>query len=490
MQAWVNLINEYVWSPALIYLCLGVGVYFSIRTRFMQLRHLREMVRLMFDGKASSEGVSSFQALSMTLSGRVGIGNIAGVATAIAFGGPGAVFWMWMMAFLGASTSYVECTLGQIYKQRIDGQFRGGPAYYIERGLKMRWYAIAFALATILGCGILLPGMQANGIASGLSNAFGIPPETTAFGVVLALGLIIFGGVKRIARVAEVVVPFMALGYILMAAVVIALNIHLLPEVIRLIVSSALSFDAGFGAMIGLAIMWGVKRGVYSNEAGQGSGPHAAAAAEVSHPAKQGIVQAFAVYIDTLIVCSATAFMILITGKYNVVDPNKAGGFLFNGLPDIAAGTGYTQSAVESIFPGFGAMFVGVALLFFAFTTIIAYYYIAESNVAYIVKQGRGSGTALFLLKCMLLATVVYGAVRTSDLAWGLGDIGVGLMAWLNIIAILLLQKPALAALKDYEAQQAQGRDPEFDPVKLGIENADFWVERQAAQQPEPDHRK
>ncbi|QZA80101.1 alanine/glycine:cation symporter family protein [Deefgea piscis] len=490
MQDWVNLINSYVWSPALIYLCLGVGVYFSIRTRFMQLRLIRDMFSLLFDGKASSEGVSSFQALSMTLSGRVGIGNIAGVATAISFGGPGAMFWMWMMAFLGASTSYVECTLGQIYKQRIDGQFRGGPAYYIERGLKMRWYAIAFALATILGCGLLLPGMQANGIASGLSNGFGIPPETTAFGVVLVLATIIFGGVKRIARVAEVVVPFMALGYILMALVIIALNIHLVPEVITLIVSSALSFHAGFGAMIGLAIMWGVKRGVYSNEAGQGSGPHAAAAAEVSHPAKQGIVQAFAVYIDTLIVCSATAFMILITGKFNVADPNKEGGFLFHGLPDIAAGTGYTQSAVESVFPGFGAMFVGVALLFFAFTTIIAYYYIAESNVTYLLQKRRGSGTALFLLKCMLLTTVVYGAVRTSDLAWGLGDIGVGMMAWLNIIAILLLQKPALIALKDYEAQKAQGLDPTFDPVKLGIADADFWVTREAAQQPETDKRK
>ncbi|QKJ67962.1 alanine:cation symporter family protein [Deefgea piscis] len=490
MQDWVNLINSYVWSPALIYLCLGVGVYFSIRTRFMQLRLIRDMFSLLFDGKASSEGVSSFQALSMTLSGRVGIGNIAGVATAIAFGGPGAMFWMWMMAFLGASTSYVECTLGQIYKQRIDGQFRGGPAYYIEHGLKMRWYAIAFALATILGCGLLLPGMQANGIASGLSNGFGIPPETTAFGVVLVLATIIFGGVKRIARVAEVVVPFMALGYILMALVIIALNIHLLPEVITLIVSSALSFHAGFGAMIGLAIMWGVKRGVYSNEAGQGSGPHAAAAAEVSHPAKQGIVQAFAVYIDTLIVCSATAFMILITGKFNVVDPNKEGGFLFNGLPDIAAGTGYTQSAVESVFPGFGAMFVGVALLFFAFTTIIAYYYIAESNVTYLLQKRRGSGTALFLLKCMLLTTVVYGAVRTSDLAWGLGDIGVGMMAWLNIIAILLLQKPALIALKDYEAQKAQGLDPTFDPVKLGIADADFWVTSETAQPAEADKRK
>lgn len=488
MQDLVNLINGYVWSPALVYLCLGVGVYFSIRTRFMQVRHLREMVRLMFDGKASDEGVSSFQALTMTLSGRVGIGNIAGVATAIAFGGPGAVFWMWMMAFLGASTSYVECCLGQIYKTREDGQFRGGPAYYIERGLGLRWYAIAFALATILGCGLLLPGMQANGIASGLNNAFGIPAETTALGLVIALGLIIFGGVKRIARFAEIVVPFMALGYILMACVVIALHIRDLPEVLRLIVSSALSFDAGFGAMIGLAIQWGVKRGVYSNEAGQGTGPHAAAAAEVTHPAKQGIVQAFAVYVDTLFVCSATAFMVLITGKYNVVNP--AGGFLFNGMPGVEAGTGFTQSAVESIFPGFGAMFVGIALLFFAFTTIVAYYYIAETNVTYLLRKHAGSGTAQFLLKVMLLATAVYGAVRTSDLAWGLGDIGVGLMAWLNIIAILLLQKPALKALDDYEAQQAKGVEPEFDPRPLGIKNAGFWETRADNLVDEGDPRK
>lgn len=488
MQDLVNLINSYVWSPALVYLCLGVGVYFSIRTRFMQVRHLREMVRLMFDGKASDEGVSSFQALTMTLSGRVGIGNIAGVATAIAFGGPGAVFWMWMMAFLGASTSYVECCLGQIYKTREDGQFRGGPAYYIERGLGMRWYAIAFALATILGCGLLLPGMQANGIASGLNNAFGIPAETTALGLVIALGLIIFGGVKRIARFAEIVVPFMALGYILMACVVIALHIKDLPEVLRLIVSSALSFDAGFGAMIGLAIQWGVKRGVYSNEAGQGTGPHAAAAAEVTHPAKQGIVQAFAVYVDTLFVCSATAFMVLITGKYNVVNP--AGGFLANGLPGVEAGTGFTQSAVESIFPGFGAMFVGIALLFFAFTTIVAYYYIAETNVTYLLRKHVGIGTAQFVLKVMLLATAVYGAVRTSDLAWGLGDIGVGLMAWLNIIAILLLQKPALKALDDYEAQQAKGVEPEFDPRPLGIKNAGFWETRADNLVDEGDPRK
>ena len=486
MQDWVNTINGVVWSPALIYLCLGVGVYFSIRTRFMQVRHVREMIRLMFDGKASDEGVSSFQALTMTLSGRVGIGNIAGVATAIAFGGPGAVFWMWMMAFLGASTSYVECTLGQIYKERVNGQLRGGPAYYIERGLGMRWYAIAFALATILGCGVLLPGMQANGIASGLANGFGIPAETTALGVVIALGLIVFGGVKRIARFAEIIVPFMALGYILMACVIIALNLSLLPEVLRLIVSSALSLDAGFGGMIGMAIMWGVKRGVYSNEAGQGSGPHAAAAADVSHPAKQGIVQAFAVYVDTLFVCSATAFMILITGKFNVVNP--AGGFLFSGLPGVEAGTSYTQSAVESIFPGFGAMFVGVALLFFAFTTIIAYYYVAETNVAYLLRGRAGSDVALFLLKFALLATTVYGAVRTSDLAWGLGDIGVGLMAWLNIIAILLLQKPALKALDDYEAQQAKGLEPEFDPQALGISNADYWTSRSNAS--EPDVRK
>ncbi|MGL4351584.1 MAG: alanine/glycine:cation symporter family protein, partial [Plesiomonas shigelloides] len=280
-------------------------------------------------------------------------------------------------------------------------------------------------------------------------------------------------GVKRIASFASTVVPFMALGYIIVACVIIALNIGQLPGVILLIWKSAFGLDAGFGAILGLAIMWGVKRGVYSNEAGQGTGPHASSAAAVSHPAKQGLVQAFSVYIDTLFVCSATGFMLLITGLYNVQGPDGAA--IYTGIAGIAAGPGYVQTAMESMMPGFGSIFVAIALFFFAFTTIVAYYYIAETNIAYINRKINRPWLT-FLLKIALMAATVYGTVKTADLAWGMGDIGVGLMAWLNIIAILLLQKTAFTCLKDYEAQQAQGIDPVFHPEKLGIKNADYWV--------------
>ena len=476
MNEFVSMLNGIIWSPALIYLCLGTGLYFSIRTRFMQVRGFGEMIRLMFSGKSSESGVSSFQALAMSLSGRVGTGNIAGVATAITFGGPGAVFWMWMVAFLGASTAFVESTLAQIYKERDDeGMYRGGPAYYIEKCMGQKWYAWIFAVATVIATGLLLPGVQANSIASGLANAWGVDTAVSAACIVILLGFIIFGGVKRIALFAEIVVPFMALAYILVALVIVLLNIDHLPSMIALIFKSAFGLEAGFGAVLGMAVQWGVKRGVYSNEAGQGTGPHPAAAAEVSHPAKQGYVQAFSVYIDTLFVCSATAFMLLSTGMYNVKAPD--GSMLANGLPGVEAGAGYTQAAVESVLPGFGSTFVALALFFFAFTTIVAYYYMAETNIAYINRKVHRPWLS-FVLKIGIMAAVTYGSVKSAGAAWDLGDVGVGLMAWLNIIAILIIQKPALLALKDYEAQKKAGKDPTFNPEKLGIKNAAFWAER------------
>ncbi len=479
LEQFVNTLNGWVWSPPLIWLCLGAGLYFSLRTRFMQVRHVKEMMRLLVKDNRSEAGVSSFQALAMSLSGRVGIGNIAGVATAIAFGGPGAVFWMWVVAFLGASTAYIESTLGQIYKETDDqGRYRGGPAYYIEKAMGQKWYAWLFAIVTIVACGFLLPGVQANGIAQGMTNAFDVPASATATVVVVLLGFIIFGGVKRIAAVAEFVVPFMALAYILVAMVIMFLNAERLPEMAALIFRSAFGMEAAFGAILGLAIEWGVKRGIYSNEAGQGTGPHHAAAAEVSHPAKQGLVQAFSVYVDTLLVCSATAFMILSTGMYNVV--NSAGGFFHEHLPGVEVGPGFAQHAVESVLPGYGAGFVALALFFFAFTTLMAYYYMAETNIAYINRKVHRPWM-VFVLRVVLLAAVTFGAVRTADMAWTLGDIGVGMMAWLNIIAILILQKPALAALRDYESQKKAGiAEPEFDPEALGIRNAGFWVRRLA----------
>ncbi|WP_416136403.1 alanine/glycine:cation symporter family protein [Enterobacter hormaechei] len=473
MNELVSAINGVIWSPALIFLCLGVGLYFSLRSCFLQLRHIKHMITLMFQGGATDAGVSSFQALTMTLAGRVGTGNIAGVATAITFGGPGALFWMWVVAFLGASSAFVESTLGQVYKEKINGEYRGGPAFYIEKGLGVKWYAWLFAIVTIFSCGLLLPGVQANSIAASLDIAFGLNPNVTAAILAVLLSFIIFGGVKRIASFSSMVVPFMALGYIIVACVIIAINIEKLPAVILLIWKSAFGLEAGFGAILGQAIMWGVKRGVYSNEAAQGTGPHASSAAAVSHPVKQGLVQAFSVYIDTLFVCSATGFMLLITGLYNVQGVDGAA--LYTGIAGVAAGPGYVQTAMESMMPGFGNYFVAIALFFFAFTTIIAYYYIAETNIAYINRKIHRPWLT-FLLKLCLMASTVYGTIRTADLAWGLGDIGVGLMAWLNIIAIVLLHKKAFASLKDYETQNAQGIDPQFDPVRLGIKNADYWL--------------
>lgn len=472
MEAFVGWLNNLIWSPALVYLCLGVGLFYSIATRFLQIRHVGDMGKLMFDRNSSDAGVSSFQAISMSLAGRVGTGNIAGVATAIAFGGPGAVFWMWVMAFLGASSGFIEATLGQVYKTKQDGQFRGGPAYYIEKGLGVKWYAVLFAIVTVIATGALLPGVQSNSMSVAIDNAFGINPWISGIIVCVILAVIIFGGVKRIAKTAEVVVPVMAIGYVIVALIIVIMNLDKLPEVMGLIFSSAFGMDAAFGGIIGAAIMWGVKRGIYSNEAGQGTGPHAAAAAEVSHPVKQGLVQALSIYIDTLLVCSATAFMILITGMYNVTP--ETGSAIVTTLGEMEPGPGYTQEAVESVLPGFGAPFVAIALLFFTFTTIMAYYYMAETNLAYINKNARRVWSE-YLLKVVFIFMVFYGCIKTAGLAWTLGDIGVGSMAWLNIIAILLLTKPTLAILKDYETQKKEGKDPVFDPVKVGIKGADFW---------------
>jgi AGCS family alanine or glycine:cation symporter len=483
----VATLNGYVWSSALIYLCLGAGLFYSILTRFVQVRLFGEMIRLLVSSKESDRGISSFQALAVSLAGRVGTGNIAGVAAAIGFGGPGAVFWMWVVAFLGSATAYIESALGQIYKEVDEGQYRGGPAYYIEKAMGQKWYAWIFATATIFACGALLPGVQSNSIGNAANLAFGggtmvdfmgdvvpLAKIVTGLIVVAVLGFVIFGGIKRIAHVTQVIVPFMALGYILMAVGIIILHISELPAIIALIIGDAFNPMAGVGAAIG----WGVKRGIYSNEAGQGSGPHAASASEVEHPAQQGLVQSFSVYVDTLFVCSATAFMILITQQYYVdgLDGSISNGVLGNDI--VIASPAFTQLALESVLGGFGKTFVAIALFFFAFTTLLAYYYIAETNVAYIRRTIHIRGL-LTTLKVVTLVAAFYGTLREANLAWAMGDLGVGIMAWLNIIGILILffmGRPALKALKDYEAQRKAGVEHySFDPQALGIRNAHFW---------------
>lgn len=485
MENIVNAVNNVVWSNWLVYLCLGAGIYFSLRTKFSQIRNLKEMVHLLFAGEKSEEGISSFQGFCTALAGRIGTGNIAGVATAIAWGGPGALFWMWAIAFLGAGSAFAESTLGQLYKEKHDGQYCGGPAYYIEKGFgKKGWakaYGMLFAIVTVISIGILLPGVQSNSIAAAVNNAFGVNVTITGVALVILVGVVIFGGIKRIGSAAEFIVPFMGGAYILMAVIIIIVNIGYLPHVIALIFKSAFGAEATFGGIIGSTIAWGVKRGVYSNEAGQGTGPQASSAAEVSHPAKQGFVQAFSVYVDTLFVCSATGFMILMTDNYTTF--NADGSVLYNAGTAYTVdqiGPAYTQGAVNTLINGFGAAFVAIALFFFAFTTLMAYYYIAEVNVNYIIKRltGKGNVMATHVLKVVLLGMTFYGAVKTSDLAWAMGDIGVGLMAWLNIIAILALSNIAMKCFKDYERQLKEGKASEditFDPVSLGIKNADFW---------------
>ncbi|SUD91413.1 alanine/glycine:cation symporter family protein [Psychrobacter phenylpyruvicus] len=501
MEGIVSALNTVIWSPALIYLCLGAGLFYSIMTRFVQIRLFKEMLRLLFKGKPDNDGISSFQALAVALAGRVGMGNIAGVAAAIGFGGPGAVFWMWIVAFLGASTAYVESTLGQIYKERdvITGEYRGGPAYYFERALGQKWYGILFAISSIIACGIFLPGVQANGVVNAVAQVTGEGTMMNFMGldvgssrlialaiILLVLGFIIFGGIKRIANFAEYAVPFMAVGYIVLAILIMFTNFSKVPEVFGMIIGDAFTAQAGFGAAIG----WGVKRGIYSNEAGQGTGPHAAAAAAVDHPSQQGLVQAFSVYVDTLLVCSATAFMILSTGMYNIQGTLPDGQFIVqNVAADIEINSpSFTQMAMESVYGTFGDSFIAIAVFFFAFTTILAYYYIAEVNISYLTRSmGKGaSKTGLFLVKVIIMLMVAYGALNSSGYIWGLGDVGVGLMAWLNIVGIIIIffvAKPTLTMLKDYEAQlKAGGGTSEkrfvFDPKKFGIKNATYWEDR------------
>ncbi len=502
MEGLVDLVNGIIWSPALVYLCLGAGLFYSIMTRFVQVRLFGEMITLLFTGKSSAQGISSFQALAVSLAGRVGMGNIAGVAAAIGFGGPGAVFWMWVVAFLGASTAYVEATLAQIYKEKdvITGEYRGGPAYYFERALGQRWYGILFAVASILACGMFLPGVQANGVISAFAQVMGEGTPMNIMGlevgsmrlvglaiILVILGTIIFGGIKRIATFTEYAVPFMALGYIGLALVIMFTNYQMITEVLGLIISDAFTAQAGFGAAIG----WGVKRGIYSNEAGQGTGPHAAAAAEVEHPSQQGLVQAFSVYVDTLLVCSATAFMIITMGTYNIQGTLPDGQFI---VQNVAAGVeinspAFTQMAMETMYGQFGNIFIAVAVFFFAFTTILAYYYIAEVNVAYLTRFiSRGANrTGLFLVKILIMVMVAYGGLNSAGYIWDIGDIGVGLMAWLNIVGILVIfivARPTLTMLRDYEAQRKAGvKHYTFDPAKFGIKNAPYWEERHLKQQ-------
>lgn len=394
---------------------------------------------------------------------------------AIGAGGPGAVFWMWVMAFIGAGSAFVESTLAQIYKIKVGDEFTGGAPTYIEKGLKLKWLAMFFAIVAGITLAFFDIGIQANTIAESLNEVTNIPNWIIGLVVAIVAGLILMGGAKKIGRAAEIIVPFMAVFYLGFALIIMAINFREVPRIFGLIFSSAFSFNAVFGGIVGLAISNGVKRALFSNGAGTGTGAQYAGAANVSHPVKQGMVQCFANYIDTLLVCTATAFMILVTDIYNVVNP--AGGFLVENVPGVAPGVQYTQMAVDSFIPGFGKWFLAIAVLLFAFSTILGSYYFAENNLLYVIKKcsEKTRKTIINVFMCLVLVSAFVCSFQAPEIIWSLVDTGLGTVTYVNLFAILLLHKQAIKALRNFEAQQKQGIDPVFRGEDIGLTDLDYW---------------
>jgi AGCS family alanine or glycine:cation symporter len=449
----LSIINDALWSYILIIMLLGCALWFTYKTKFVQFRMLGEMIKVLGESTSKQEGrkhhISSFQAFMISLASRIGTGNLAGVATAITVGGPGAVFWMWIVALLGSSSAFIESTLAQLYKIHGKDSFIGGPAYYMKKGLKQPWMGILFAILIIFTFSFAFNSVQSNTICAAFEEAFHI--DNHIIGAILTiLSLIIFfGGIQRIAKVSSIIVPIMALGYIILAVITIILNIEHLPAVFKMIINHAFGWEQALGGGIGIAVMQGIKRGLFSNEAGMGSAPNVAATADVSHPVKQGLIQALGVFTDTLIICTCTAFIILFSGVPLTGDIN---------------GVQLTQNALSSEVGNFGSIFVAIAILFFAYSSIIGNYYYGEANVRYITKNK----TIMTVFRIASGGMVLFGALASLDLAWTLADICMGLMTICNLIAITLLGKYAFRLLDDYQKQKRKGiKNPVFTKDKM-----------------------
>lgn len=454
MNELITAINDVIWSYVLIVALVGCGIWFTWHTRFVQFRMVGEMLRLLTESAVTTakgtKHISSFQAFAVSVATRVGTGNLAGVATAIAIGGPGAVFWMWVIALIGSATAFVESTLAQLYKQKHKDSFIGGPAYYIQKGLKQRWMAILFAILITLQFGLSNNSIQANTICGAMQEAFGWDPLWV--GVILAAMalLIVFGGIQRIAHVSSILVPVMAVGYIILAVIIIAMNIQQIPEVFKVIVTNAFGFGQIVGGGIGAAIMNGVKRGLFSNEAGEGSAPNVAATATTTHPVKQGLIQALGVFTDTLLVCSCTAFIILISGLYQVPELN---------------GIALTQSALQSEVGNVGPIFVAIAIFLFAFSSIIGNYYYGEANIRFITNNN--SVMTIYRL-CSGGLMVIFGAIASFELVWNIVDFFMAFLTACNLVAIVFLGRYAFRLLDDYRQQKKQGiKEPVFHRSQL-----------------------
>lgn len=444
----LNCINNNFLTYILIVMLLGCAIWFSFKTHFVQFRYVKEMIRLLGDSTAKINGhekhISSFEAFAISLASRVGTGNLAGVALAITVGGPGAIFWMWVIALLGASSAFVESTLAQLFKIRSKHSYIGGPAYYMEKGLKKRWMGITFAVLITVTFGFAFNSVQSNTMSAALHNAFHIDPLYSGIAISLLTLAIIFGGVHSIARVSSVIVPVMAIGYIILALFIIITNIYRLPEVIELIIGNAFGWHQALGGGIGVALMQGIKRGLFSNEAGMGSAPNAAATAHVTHPVKQGLIQALGVFTDTLLICSCTAFIILFSNLYGNNDMD---------------GIELTQAALNSEVGSIGTIYVAVAILFFAYSSILGNYYYGEANIRFITKKQW----TVNLYRILVGGMVLFGSLASLETVWSLADITMALMAICNLIAILLLGKYAFRLLDNYMEQKRNGiKSPSF----------------------------
>ena len=462
MNELITSVNDAVWGYVLIIALVGCGLWFTWRTHFVQFRMIGEMLRVLTDSAVDTveehvremgpkqRRISSFQAFAVSVATRVGTGNLAGVASAIAIGGPGAVFWMWMIALVGSATAFVESTLAQLFKQKHKDSFIGGPAYYIQQGLHKRWMAVTFAILITCQFGLSNNSIQANTICGAMQEAFGWSPAWVGL-VLAALGLIIvFGGIQRIAMVCGVLVPLMALGYLLLAIVIVVMNIELVPHVFKVIVFDAFGIEQVAGGGIGTTIMYGVKRGLFSNEAGEGSAPNVAATASTTHPVKQGLIQALGVFTDTLLVCSCTAFIILISGLYSVPELN---------------GIALTQSALQSEVGAAGPVFVAIAIFLFAFSSIIGNYYYGEANIRFITPNT----TIMTVYRiCSAGVMVIFGAIASFELVWNIVDFFMAFLTACNLIAIVLLGRYAFRLLDDYRLQKRQGiKEPTFHRSQL-----------------------
>ncbi|UYO33868.1 alanine/glycine:cation symporter family protein [Bacillus halotolerans] len=452
----INIPSDFIWKY-LFYILIGLGLFFTLRFGFIQFRYFIEMFRIVGEKPQGNKGVSSMQAFFISAASRVGTGNLTGVALAIATGGPGAVFWMWVVAAVGMASSFVESTLAQLYKVKDGDDFRGGPAYYIQKGLGVRWLGIVFAVLITVSFGLIFNAVQSNTIAGALEGAFHVNKIVVAVVLAVLTAFIIFGGLKRVVAVTQLIVPVMAGLYILIALYVVFTNISAFPSVIATIVKNALGIEQVVGGGIGAIIVIGAQRGLFSNEAGMGSAPNAAAAAHVSHPAKQGFIQTLGVFFDTFIVCTSTAFIILL---YSVTPKGD--------------GIQVTQAALDHHIGGWAPSFIAVAMFLFAFSSVVGNYYYGETNIEFI----KTSKTWLNIYRIAVIAMVVFGCVAGFQIVWDMADLFMGVMALINLVVITLLSNVAYKVYKDYAKQRKQGLDPVFKAKNIpGLKHAETWEE-------------